>query len=350
MKLLTRASAAALSGLLMLSPAYAFTDVPMTHPYYASISDCEQKHLVAGIGNNYFAPDSEITATSFITMITRAFYPKNIKPTMEETATWFLVDVMNSVPIKEQSLKLSRRSAYEYLLKACGLEVYSDSLYPKDTNHLIETMKENNLWFTEESDTALTAHITRGEAAELLHRFLKLDKVNFHQELPPITNTIEIDVEPGFYVSSYLRELNKIPENILSDFKESQWKLVVGAEDIQQYNDEYHVNAAGLCDYKNKTIFVKRHGSVIHEFGHFFGRNIPEKLLKDLYQKESAALVPITGDYCLTNPLEYFAEYFSYWIEHRGNSEDMKDLAERTPQTYTLFQSYEQQNFKKIEQ
>lgn len=72
----------ALAVTMLSTTAFAasvkFTDVPSNHWAHASVVEMAEKGVVAGVGNNLFAPDTTVSYAQFATMIVRSFYNDQI--------------------------------------------------------------------------------------------------------------------------------------------------------------------------------------------------------------------------------------------------------------------------------
>lgn len=77
-RLATGALSIALALTMVSTTAFAasveFTDVPSSHWAHASVIEMAEKGVVAGVGNNLFAPDTTVSYAQFATMIVRSFY------------------------------------------------------------------------------------------------------------------------------------------------------------------------------------------------------------------------------------------------------------------------------------
>lgn len=73
----------ALALTLVSTTAFAasveFTDVPSSHWAHTSVIEMAEKGVVAGVGNNLFAPDTTVSYAQFATMIARSFYNDQIE-------------------------------------------------------------------------------------------------------------------------------------------------------------------------------------------------------------------------------------------------------------------------------
>ena len=62
-------------------PALAadFSDVPPSHNFYPAVADCSSKGIVGGYPDGTFRPSATVTRSNFCVMLSRAFYPSDIK-------------------------------------------------------------------------------------------------------------------------------------------------------------------------------------------------------------------------------------------------------------------------------
>lgn len=93
-RILSAALALALS-LSLAVPAFAeeegpFSDVPTTHWAIEAIRQAEEERIISGMGydpeagRSYFAPDDQLTAAQFATIVTKAFYWRTINDVKQE--------------------------------------------------------------------------------------------------------------------------------------------------------------------------------------------------------------------------------------------------------------------------
>jgi hypothetical protein len=55
--------------LLVVSPALAFPDVPVTHPYYQAITDLTARGIIGGYDDGTFGPGDPASRQQFAKMI-----------------------------------------------------------------------------------------------------------------------------------------------------------------------------------------------------------------------------------------------------------------------------------------
>ena len=62
-------------------PALAadFSDVPPSHNFYPAVADCSSKGIAGGYPDGTFRPSATVTRSNFCVMLSRAFYPSDIK-------------------------------------------------------------------------------------------------------------------------------------------------------------------------------------------------------------------------------------------------------------------------------
>ena len=136
-------------------------------------------------------------------------------------------------------------------------------------------------------------------------------------------------------VNAFLLELRKVPQPILDAFNENGWTFVIGTEYLTELSRKLGVNCIGAAAYTEKRIYVSEASAVLHEFGHFLDctMGFPQEH-KDLYTLEAAS-APMK-QHAKSNSLEYFAEFFAYWLS--GSTRTLAQFKELTPETYAYFE------------
>ncbi len=76
--LLALSLSAALAALALPALAADFTDVPPTHAFYDAVTDCAAKGIVGGYDDGTFRPGNTVTRSSFVVMLSRAFFAGDI--------------------------------------------------------------------------------------------------------------------------------------------------------------------------------------------------------------------------------------------------------------------------------
>lgn len=75
----------------LLPAVTGFSDVPSTHGFYTAIMDCAAKGITSGYADGTFRPTNSVTRAQFCVMLSRAFYPNEVKKydTEEYKKVWF---------------------------------------------------------------------------------------------------------------------------------------------------------------------------------------------------------------------------------------------------------------------
>ena len=63
----------------LLPAVTGFSDVPRTHGFYTAIMDCAAKGITSGYADGTFRPTNSVTRAQFCVMLSRAFYPNEVK-------------------------------------------------------------------------------------------------------------------------------------------------------------------------------------------------------------------------------------------------------------------------------
>ena len=155
-------------------------------------------------------------------------------------------------------------------------------------------------------------------------------------QLTPPNTPVTVENLTQWNVNAFLLELRKVPQPILDAFNENGWTFVIGTEYLTDLSRKLGVNCIGAAAYTEKRIYVSEASAVLHEFGHFldYTMGFPQEH-KDLCALE-AAFAPMK-QHAKSNSLEYFAEFFSYWLS--GSTRTLAQLKELTPETYAYFEA-----------
>lgn len=128
---------------------------------------------------------------------------------------------------------------------------------------------------------------------------------------------------------------DRIPAPYLEKFLADGWDIIFETERV--YNGALHEVPGGTFFETDKIISLNdcEESVLIHEFGHYMtlGCNDLEPAMKSLYEAESNAAHEILGDYAMTNPLEYTADAFEYYIVNLNNETSLNALREIAPRT-----------------
>ena len=326
--------------MLLTVPVFAFstgfTDVSEKATYAEAVSYLADAGILRGTASGRFSPNEKITVSQWATMLCRAF------DTEPEGVSWQEVGA-NAVQIAVHSSWLDptavgdengficRGELYRTVFAAAGIPLYDATLYSLDwlspgENALCVGKK---IGLCAENKTAAEL-VTRAEAAQLLHAVLTQ---NLTVTPPDTPVTVENLIQ--WNVNVFLLELRKVPQPILDAFNENGWTFVIGTEYLADLSRKLGVNCIGAAAYTEKRIYVFEASAILHEFGHFLDctMGFPQEH-KDLYALEAAS-APMK-QHAKSNSLEYFAEFFSYWLS--GSTRTLAQLKELTPETYAYFE------------
>ena len=329
--------------MLLTVPVFAFstgfTDVSEKATYAEAVSYLADAGILRGTASGRFAPNEKITVSQWATMLCRAF------DTGPEGVSWQEVGA-NAVQIAVHSSWLDptavgdengficRGELYRTVFAAAGIPLYDATLYGLDwlspSENTLRVGKE--LGLCAENKTAAEL-VTRAEAAQLLHAVLTQNLT-----VTPPDTPVTVENLTQWNVNAFLLELCKVPQPILDAFNENGWTFVIGTEYLTNLSRKLGVNCIGAAVYTEKRIYVSEASAVLHEFGHFLdcAMGFPQEH-KDLYALEAAS-APMK-QHAKSNSLEYFAEFFAYWLS--GSTRTLAQLKELTPETYVYFESLE---------
>ena len=180
-----------------------------------------------------------------------------------------------------------------------------------------------------------TELITRGEAVYLIYKMLSNE---YAVEEPPVVYEYPIENPCNVDLSPYLQELVKVPEPIMTSFRNRGWKYSIDFESLAEISKRYGMTCIGACDYASKHIFVSEASSTLHEFGHYLDYSLGRiSRSSAFYSEEAQAAGAFLRDYALTSPAEYFADYFVYWFNYHDVDWRVEQMKELTPKTYAYF-------------
>ncbi len=309
-----------------------FTDVSEKVTYAESVSYLANAGILRGTASGRFAPNEKITVSQWATMLCRAF------DTEPEGVSWQEVGAnavqiairsgwLEPTAISDANGLICRGELYRTAFAAAGIPLYDATLYGLDwlspSENTLRVGKE--LGLCAENKTAAEL-VTRAEAAQLLHAVLTQTLT-----VTPPDTPIVVENLTQWNVNAFLLELCKVPQPILDAFNENGWTFVIGTEYLTNLSRKLGVNCIGAAVYTEKRIYVSEASAVLHEFGHFLdcAMGFPQEH-KDLYALEAAS-APMK-QHAKSNSLEYFAEFFAYWLS--GSTRTLAQLKELTPETY----------------
>ena len=326
--------------MLLTVPAFAFstgfTDVPEKATYAESASYLADAGILRGTASGKFAPNEKITISQWATMLCRAFDTEPEGASWQEAGTNAVQEAvrngwLDATAIGDKNGVICRGELYRTVFAAAGIPLYDATLYGLDwlspSENALRVGKELGLWA--ENKTAADL-VTRAEAAQLLHAVLTRNLA-----VTPPDTPVTVENLTQWNVNTFLLELCKIPQPILDAFNENSWTFVIGTEYLSDLSRKLGVNCIGAAVYTEKRIYVSEASAILHEFGHFLDctMGFPQEH-KDLYALEAAS-APMK-QHAKSNSLEYFAEFFSYWLS--GSTRTLAQLKELTPETYVYFE------------
>ena len=307
--------------------------------YAEAVSYLADAGILRGTASGRFSPNEKITVSQWATMLCRAF------DTGPEGVSWQEVGA-NAVQIAVHSSWLDptavgdengficRGELYRTVFAAAGIPLYDTTLYSLDWLSPGENALRvgKKLGLCAENKTAAEL-VTRAEAAQLLHAVLTQTLT-----VTPPDTPIVVENLTQWNVNAFLLELCKVPQPILDAFNENGWTFVIGTEYLTNLSRKLGVNCIGAAVYTEKRIYVSEASAVLHEVRHFLdcAMGFPQEH-KDLYALEAAS-APMK-QHAKSNSLEYFAEFFAYWLS--GSTRTLAQLKELTPETYVYFESLE---------
>ena len=326
--------------MLLTVPAFAFstgfTDVSEKATYAEAVSYLADAGILRGTASGRFAPNEKITVSQWAAMLCRAFDVEPEGASWKEASANTVQIVVRSgwldpTAVEDENGFICRGELYRTAFAAAGIPLYDATLYSLDWlspgEKALRIGKE--LGLCAENKTAADL-VTRAEAAQLLHAIL----TQTLSVTPPDT-PVTVENLTQWNVNAFLLELQKIPQPILDAFNENGWAFVIGTEYLTNLSRKLGVNCIGAAAYTEKRIYVSEASAILHEFGHFLDCTMGfPQAHKDLYAREAAS-APMK-QHAKSNSLEYFAEFFAYWLS--GSTRTLAQLKELTPETYAYFE------------
>ena len=326
--------------MLLTVPAFAFStgfaDVSEKATYAEAVSYLADAGILRGTASGRFAPNEKITVSQWATMLCRAFDAEPEGASWQQAGTNAVQTAVRSgwfdpTAVGDENGFICRGELYRTAFAAAGIPLYDATLYGLDWlspgENALRVGKEFGLCAENKPTAEL---VTRAEAALLLHAILTQPLT-----VTPPDTPVTVENLTQWNVNAFLLELQKIPQPILAAFNESGWTFVIGTEYLSDLSRKLGVNCIGAAVYTEKRIYVSEASAVLHEFGHFLDctMGFPQEH-KDLYTLEAAS-APMK-QHAKSNSLEYFAEFFAYWLS--GSTRTLAQLKDLTPETYAYFE------------
>lgn len=191
-----------LLSFLLLSPtAHAFTDVPDHHPYHEAVSSLQKQRIVRGMDGRNFWPDQRITRVEFITLLMRMHYTDetmeqcvglldrvpDIRFTDIDYSAWYGPAICSAAVDRVTTGFLD--GSFQPLLPITIVEAAKmlSVAFNLTETALPDTLAPDPFWYRPYLKTlsqirvippsvmALDHRVTRGEAAEMIHRLQEYD-------------------------------------------------------------------------------------------------------------------------------------------------------------------------------
>lgn len=342
-KLTVLCAAVLLAMLLTISASAAaphFEDVSADTPYAESILYLADHGITNGTDSRLFSPNAPVTTRQWAVLLCRAYGLETDGMTWAELGQNAVTQVYQKgwmeATALSASMRMCRGAFYKSAFAVAGITVYDNTLYGgeplSDYENCLRTASELNLCG---DDAGPLETVTRGEAAQALHAILT-QKLAVREPPMPVT----LENRSGVNTNAFLLALHRVPQPILNAFNEHGWRYVIDYDYIADLSQQIGINCAGATSYGDKTIYISEAGATLHEFGHFLSSvlNAPaerERLYR-LEAKDSGLRA-----YAKTNPSEYFADFFAYWIISGQSAGKRAWLQAEAPQTYAYFEALE---------
>ena len=336
---------------LLSVPASAtggYSDVPPDSACYEAVTYLSEQGITSGTGGNRYSPDDLITVRQWAVMLCRTYHPEALPTTYYETLGDACVRqcyregwVTESAVLSRDS-RMCRGALLESAFAAADIPVYDYSLYPGGStlsvyDNILRLGKELGLCGP---DSGALDLMTRGDAAQVLYKLLTNE---YEVEAPPLATAVFLYNKEGADLNPYLVEIQKIPAPILETFERKGWKYVIDFDYLWEFSQERGMACIGVASYSTREIYVSDPTATIHEFGHFLDWTLGFPAChEELYEAEAqSAAETVLRDYSATNSHEYFADCFAFWIRNRDHEEQIEQLKEAAPETYTYLAGLE---------
>lgn len=315
-----------------------FRDIAADAPYAESVTYLVEHGITNGTGADTFSPDAPMTVRQWSVMLCRAYDLPIEGNTWADLSYNAMVEAYNhgwmySSIFSAPEMQMCRGALYDSALCAAGVSIYDNTLYGGEElnayENVLRVAAELQLC---ENGADPQEIVTRAETAQLLHAILT-QNLTVKAPAAPVT----VKNPDNINANDFLLELKKVPESILAEFNARGWTYSIDFDRVAQYAERLNVSCIGVTDYANKTIYVSEASTTIHEFGHFLDKVLGFSAEHERLFREEAA-DSILRDYAKTNAHEYFADCFTYWINHSDHTEHMEWLKESVPQTYAYFE------------
>ena len=342
-KLTVLCAAVLLAMLLTISASAAaphFEDVSADTPYAESILYLADHGITNGTDSRLFSPNAPVTTRQWAVLLCQAYGLEADGTTWAEQGQNAVRQVYQKGWMEATALsapmRMCRGAFYKSAFAVAGITVYDNTLYGgeplSDYENCLRTASELNLCG---ADADPLETVTRGEAAQTLHAILT-QKLAVREPPMPVT----LENRSGVNTNAFLLALRRVPQPILDAFNEHNWRYVIDYDYIADLSQQLGINCAGATSYGDKTIYISEAGATLHEFGHFLSSVLNAPAERERLYRLEAQDAGLRA-YAKTNPSEYFADFFAYWIISRQSAGKMTWLQAEAPQTYAYFEAME---------
>ena len=342
-KLTVLCAAVLLAMLLTISASAAaphFEDVSADTPYAESILYLADHGITNGTDSRLFSPNAPVTTRQWAVLLCQAYGLEADGTTWAEQGQNAVRQVYQKGWMEATALsapmRMCRGAFYKSAFAVAGITVYDNTLYGgeplSDYENCLRTASELNLCG---ADADPLETVTCGEAAQTLHAILT-QKLAVREPPMPVT----LENRSGVNTNAFLLALRRVPQPILDAFNEHNWRYVIDYDYIADLSQQLGINCAGATSYGDKTIYISEAGATLHEFGHFLSSVLNAPAERERLYRLEAQDAGLRA-YAKTNPSEYFADFFAYWIISRQSAGKMTWLQAEAPQTYAYFEAME---------
>lgn len=336
-------------GLCVPASAASYKDVPKTSEYKAAIDYVSKMQYMNGFGDRTFRPGNLITWNQLGLVLARISGAK----LENETATEWLVR-QSYLTVGLSSMDAVRPEVGMAVIgRASGVlprqEVSSEKLVYSDKDGA-EFMRNagRDLGIFDWNVDGIFKHdyLTRGDLAYLIYRI-----IGYRESHPEITGygwhyiPVSYTNAYRYLVSDVWDDIIIMPWPIVKHYHDSGYKIVCDNQYLSNYarnmgcrvEGQPDLIAAGLFSTFEKTIFTREPDMIVHAMGHYaerfmFGVSEAEAS----YQQERFAATEYISHFCSSDPAEFFAECFEFYIRAKSgyNIPNMYMMQERVPETY----------------
>lgn len=314
-----------------------FMDVPNDHPYVEAIRKAKEAKYANGTGDGNFHPDRSVSAYETSILL------QNIFPTYGYAKD---KDIQSYGYLVKPGLKLNHAQVATLVLRAINATPYNVKLWNEAATSNLETDSYNAAYQDGIMACGHSAYdeISRGEVVNFM---LTMQERGLNLELPEWYQRFNITEDKTSELDDALFDMKLVPEPVLQLFIDKEWTIHLGREYIEEWSKNNNdFKAAALTSYKKKTCFIGTTFGIPHELGHFLEYQLRDGTNRITFTKaERLASEKVLGKYATSNDLEYFAEYFAFWVRNKTDAKKMNLLKDITPETYAYFEALEANNW-----